>query len=115
MGLPELKGETNSDRYNCYVVEKPKKGCVSGNGKEIGRKKECEYLKDLFLFLNRGKKPFCLEDWRMKRHRQHSDRMCLCMTSVSVSQSKYNKIWKCECLASTSGPFERSPLMSYHF
>lgn len=51
----------------------------------------------------------------MKRHRQHSHRMCLCMTSVSVSQSKYNKIWKCERLASTSGPFERSPLMSYHF
>lgn len=51
----------------------------------------------------------------MKRHWQHSDRMCLCMTSVSVSQSKYNKIWKCERLASTSGPSERSPLMSYRF
>lgn len=44
------KGETNSDRYNCYVVENPKKGCVSGNGKEIGSKTECEYLKDLFAF-----------------------------------------------------------------
>lgn len=66
-------------------------------------------------FFETGGKAFCLADWRMKRHRQHSDRTCLCMTSVSVSQSKYNKIWKCERLASTSGPFERSPLMSYHF
>ena len=52
ISLPELKGETNSDRYNCYVVEKPKKkkkGCVPGNGKEIRSKKEFQYLKDLFF------------------------------------------------------------------
>lgn len=82
--------------------------------KKLEVKRNANTLKTCFFFLN-GEKPFCLEGWRMKRHWQNSHRMCLCMTAVSVSQSKYNKIWKCECLASTSGPFEHSPLMSYYF